>query len=92
MFVVVKNKPLTVCPISSNMNKIGKEFPYNVELKDWKADGLYKPSHVKVDCSGVITFNDIKKLHGFLTSSDESNVIIAYNGAPQKTILEGLVD
>ena len=92
MFVVVNKNPLVVCPISSNTTKVGKHYPYNIELEDWEQEGLYKPSHAKTDCSGVIENQDVYKLYGFLTTKDEMAVRSAYLEAPQKTILEGLVD
>ena len=86
LFVVVDSE--NVCEISSKNNKVGDNFPYNVELKSWSSAGLVKPCHVKTDCYGEVDDCSVFKLIGHLSEEDQKNVLASYQNSPQNYILE----
>lgn len=90
LFVVVKTNPITVCSISSVEDKVNERFPWNIPIKNLEGTNLRKPSHVKVDNSGIISEDDPFKFVGKLSDEDMANVLSKYKEAPQNYILECL--
>lgn len=90
LFVVVKTDPVTVCSISSVAGKVNDNFPWNIPIKDREGTNLRKPSHVKVDNSGIISEDEAFKIVGKLSDEDRANVLAKYAEAPQNYILECL--
>ena len=79
-----------VCVISSNNSKVNEKYPYNIEITDYSSAGLRKPSHVKVDVSGVIEDSEVFDYVGHLNDEDLIRVVNAYKNAPLHTLLEYL--
>lgn len=89
MFLVlsVSSNKLGVSIISSQMRKVCNRFPFNIPLKDWRSEGLDKPSFVCLDTKGSISVKDVYKVVGHISSDDRDRILkVLYQVRVRKVI------
>lgn len=89
MFLVlsVSSSKLGVSIISSQMRKVCDRFPFNIPLKDWRSEGLDKPSFVCLDTKGSISVKDVYKVVGRISSDDRDRILkVLYQVRVRKVI------
>lgn len=88
MFLVLDRNPITICPISSNMNKVSKRYPDNVEILNWKDANLRKPSYAGIDVRGVIGQKEVYKIVGRISNKDKWRILNTYASGRRRLKIE----
>ena len=89
MFLVlsVSSNKLGVSIISSQIRKVCDRFPFNIPLKDWRSEGLDKPSFVCLDTKGSISVKDVYRVVGHISSDVKDRILkVLYQVRVRKVI------